>query len=151
MEYSLAVSLITNKKGGMKMKIKGYEYPAALGGTGYSLFKLNEEVWNEVTIITPPNWELTENKDGLPMLVNRKTGDKATNISGRNGIPYITETQSGKIYKCRVEANWGGRRKGAGAKKTLPVGAKKRALAMTDEEREKVREFLKKLRSMSNK
>ncbi|MFR8056946.1 MAG: hypothetical protein ACLU45_01655 [Dialister invisus] len=58
------------------MKIKGYEYPAALGGTGYSLFKLNEEVWNEVTIITPPNWELAENnKDGLPMLVNQKTGD----------------------------------------------------------------------------
>lgn len=46
---------------------------------------------------------------------------------------------------------WGGHRKGSGAKKTLPVGAKKRALAMTDEEREKVREFLKKLRSMSNK
>ncbi len=45
---------------------------------------------------------------------------------------------------------WGGRRKGSGAKKTLPAGAKKRALAMTDEEREKVREFLKKLRSMNN-
>jgi hypothetical protein len=85
------------------MKIKGYEYPAALGGTGYSLFKLNEEVWNEVTIITPPNWELTENKDGLPMFVNRKTGDRATNISGIDGIPYITETQSGKIYKCRIK------------------------------------------------
>lgn len=128
------------------MKIKGYEYPAALGGTGYSLFKLNEEVWNEVTIITPPNWELTENKDGLPMFVNRKTGDKATNISGIDGIPYITETQSGKIYKCRIKGNWGGKRKGAGAKRTLPAGAKKRAIAMTDEECEKVRDFLKKLR-----
>ncbi len=44
---------------------------------------------------------------------------------------------------------WGGKRKGAGAKRRLPEGAKKRALAMTDEEREKVRDFLKKLRNES--
>ena len=119
------------------MKIKGYEYPAALGGTGYSLFKLNEEVWNEVTIITPLNWELTENKDGLPMLVNQKTGDKAMNISGIDGIPYITDTQSGKIYKCRIKGNWGGKRKGAGAKKILPTGARTRSIRMTDEEYKK--------------
>lgn len=49
------------------------------------------------------------------------------------------------------KTGWGGRRKGAGAKRTLPAGAKKRAIAMTDEECENVREFLKKLRSMSNK
>ena len=128
------------------MKIKGYEYPAALGGTGYSLFKLNEEVWSEVTIITPPNWELTENKDGLPMFVNRKTGDRATNISGIDGIPYITETQSGKIYKCRIKGNWGGKRKGAGAKRTLPEGAKNRSIKMTDEEYENVKKYLIELR-----
>lgn len=128
------------------MKLKGYEYPAALGGTGYSLFKLNEEVWNEVTIITPPNWELAENKDGLPMLVNQKTGDKAMNISGIDGIPYMTETQSGKIYKCRIKGNWGGKRKGSGAKRTLPPGARTRSVRMTDEECEKVKDFLKKMR-----
>lgn len=128
------------------MKIKGYEYPAALGGTGYSLFKLNGEVWNEVTFITPAYWELTKNKDGLPMFVNRKTGDKATNISGIDGIPYITETQSGKIYKCRIKGNWGGKRKGAGAKRTLPEGARRRFINMTDEEYENVKKYLIELR-----
>ena len=121
------------------MKIKGYEYPAALGGTGYSLFKLNEEVWNEVTIITPPNWELAENKDGLHMLVNQKTGDKAMNISGIDGIPYI--------YKCRIKGNWGGKRKGAGAKKILPTGARTRSIRMTDEEYKKVKGYLIGLRN----
>lgn len=129
------------------MKIKGYEYPATLGGTGDSLFKLNKEMWNEVTIITPPNWELTENKDGLPMLVNRKTGDKAMNISGIAGIPYMTETQSGKIYKCRIKGNWGGKRKGAGAKKILPTGARTRSIRMTDEEYKKVKGYLIGLRN----
>lgn len=129
------------------MKIKGYEYPAALGGTGYSLFKLNEEVCAEVTFITPAYWELTKNKDGLPMFVNRKTGDKGMNITARNGIPYITETQSGKMYKCRVKANWGGKRSGAGAKRTLPVGARRRTLSMTDQEYEKVKAYLMTLRN----
>lgn len=46
----------------------------------------------------------------------------------------------------KIKGNWGGRRPGAGAKKTLPEGAKKRALAMTDEEREKVKSFLERLR-----
>lgn len=46
----------------------------------------------------------------------------------------------------KIKRNWGGRRPGAGAKKTLPEGAKKRALAMTDEEREKVKSFLERLR-----
>lgn len=45
------------------------------------------------------------------------------------------------------KTGWGGRRKGSGAKKTLPVGAKKRAMAMTDEECKKVKVLLKKLRS----
>lgn len=45
------------------------------------------------------------------------------------------------------KTGWGGKRKGAGAKRQLPKGAKKRALAMTDEERDKVKDFLKKLRS----
>lgn len=49
----------------------------------------------------------------------------------------------------KENTGWGGRRKGSGAKKTLPAGAKKRALAMTDEERDKVKDFLKKLRSKS--
>lgn len=128
------------------MEIKGYEYPAALGGTGYSLFKLTEDVCNEVTFITPAYWELTKNKDGLPMFVNRKTGDKATNISGIDGIPYITETQSGKIYKCRIKGNWGGKRKGAGAKRTLPEGARRRFINMTDEEYENVKKYLIELR-----
>lgn len=129
------------------MEIKGYEYPAALGGTGYSLFKLNEEVCNEVTFITPAYWELTKNKDGLPVLVNQKTGDKGLNITGRNGIPHITETQSGKAYKCRVKTNWGGKRPGAGAKSTLPTGARRRTLSMTDEECEKVKAYLITLRN----
>ena len=41
---------------------------------------------------------------------------------------------------------WGGKRKGAGAKKTLPEGARTRSINMTDEECEKVKDFLKKLR-----
>lgn len=71
------------------------------------------------------------------MLVNQKTGDKAMNISGIDGIPYITDTQSGKIYKCRIKGNWGGKRKGAGAKKILPTGARTRSIRMTDEEYKK--------------
>ena len=46
----------------------------------------------------------------------------------------------------KKESSWGGRRKGAGAKKTLPDGAKKRALSMTDEECERVKVLLGELR-----
>ena len=45
------------------------------------------------------------------------------------------------------KGTWGGKRTGAGAKRVLPEGAKKRALAMTDEDREKVKALLKKLRN----
>lgn len=41
---------------------------------------------------------------------------------------------------------WGGRRKGSGAKRTLPPGARTRSVKMTDEECEKVKDFLKKMR-----
>jgi|GEM_PF-3380827 hypothetical protein len=41
---------------------------------------------------------------------------------------------------------WGGHRKGSGAKRTLPPGARTRSVRMTDEECEKVKDFLKKLR-----
>ena len=44
------------------------------------------------------------------------------------------------------KTGWGGRRKGSGAKRTLPVGARRRALSMTDEEYEKTKQFLKKER-----
>lgn len=45
-----------------------------------------------------------------------------------------------------IKGNWGGKRPGAGAKRTLPVGARRRALSMTDEEYEKTKQFLKKER-----
>lgn len=48
------------------------------------------------------------------------------------------------------KGTWGGKRPGAGAKKVLPAGAKKRALAMTDSEYEKVKIYLSKLRSAKN-
>lgn len=41
---------------------------------------------------------------------------------------------------------WGGRRKGAGAKRTLPLGARSRSINMTDEELIKVKKVLKELR-----
>lgn len=41
---------------------------------------------------------------------------------------------------------WGGHRKGAGAKRTLPPGARVRSVKMTDEEYEKTKQFLKKER-----
>lgn len=46
----------------------------------------------------------------------------------------------------KFSANWGGRRKGSGAKRTLPPGARTRSVRMTDEECEKVKDFLKKMR-----
>lgn len=46
----------------------------------------------------------------------------------------------------KENTGWGGRRKGAGAKRTLPPGARTRSVKMTDEECEKVKDFLKKMR-----
>lgn len=46
----------------------------------------------------------------------------------------------------KFSANWGGKRKGAGAKRTLPEGARPRSIKMTDRECEKVKDFLKKMR-----
>lgn len=46
-----------------------------------------------------------------------------------------------------IKKNWGGKRPGAGAKRTLPVGARRRALSMTDEECKRVKVLLKRLRS----
>lgn len=46
----------------------------------------------------------------------------------------------------KISANWGGKRKGAGAKKILPTGARTRSIRMTDKECEKVKDFLKKMR-----
>lgn len=48
--------------------------------------------------------------------------------------------------KKNTSPNWGGRRKGAGAKRRLPPGARVRSVKMTDEEYEKVKEFLKSIR-----
>lgn len=47
----------------------------------------------------------------------------------------------------KISANWGGKRKGAGAKKILPTGARTRSIRMTDEEYEKVKAYLITLRN----
>lgn len=46
----------------------------------------------------------------------------------------------------KISTNWGGKREGAGAKRTLPEGARPRSIKMTDRECEKVKDFLKKMR-----
>lgn len=46
----------------------------------------------------------------------------------------------------KFSANWGGKRKGAGAKRTLPEGARPRSIKMTDEELIKVKKYLIELR-----
>lgn len=45
---------------------------------------------------------------------------------------------------------WGGRRKGSGAKRTLPPGARTRSIRMTDGEYKKIKEYLSELRSTKN-
>ena len=45
---------------------------------------------------------------------------------------------------------WGGRRKGAGAKRTLPPGTRVRSVKMTDGEYKKIKEYLSELRSTKN-
>lgn len=50
-----------------------------------------------------------------------------------------------------IKGNWGGKRPGAGAKRTLPFGARRRTLSMTDEEYEKVKAFLAAWRKKNNK
>lgn len=47
-------------------------------------------------------------------------------------------------------SGWGGKREGAGAKRKLPDGAKIRAARMTDAEYEKVKAFLRELRSKNS-
>lgn len=47
----------------------------------------------------------------------------------------------------KFSANWGGRRKGSGAKRTLPPGARTRSIRMTDEEYKKVKGYLIGLRN----
>ena len=49
-------------------------------------------------------------------------------------------------FKMEIKRNWGGKRPGAGAKRTLPVGARRRALSMTDREYEKIKKYLTTLR-----
>ena len=46
----------------------------------------------------------------------------------------------------KFSANWGGKRKGAGAKRTLPEGARTRSINMTDEEYENVKNTLNVIR-----
>lgn len=46
----------------------------------------------------------------------------------------------------KFSANWGGKRKGAGAKRTLPEGARPRSIKMTDGELIKVKKYLIELR-----
>lgn len=46
----------------------------------------------------------------------------------------------------KISANWGGRRKGSGAKRTLPEGARTRSINMTDEEYENVKNTLNVIR-----
>ena len=48
--------------------------------------------------------------------------------------------------KKNTSPNWGGRRKGSGAKRRLPPDARVRSVKMTDTEYEKVKEFLKSIR-----
>ena len=50
----------------------------------------------------------------------------------------------------KISANWGGKRKGAGAKKILPTGARTRSIRMTDGEYKKINEYLSELRSTKN-
>lgn len=50
----------------------------------------------------------------------------------------------------KISANWGGRRKGSGAKRTLPPGARTRSVRMTDGEYKKIKEYLSELRSTKN-
>lgn len=45
-----------------------------------------------------------------------------------------------------MKTTHGGKRMGAGRKKTLPEGARPRAIRLTDEEHAKVKEFIKSLR-----
>lgn len=47
----------------------------------------------------------------------------------------------------KTGAGWGGKRPGAGAKRTLPAGARRRAISMTDKEYEKVKAYLIALRN----
>lgn len=47
----------------------------------------------------------------------------------------------------KTGAGWGGKRPGAGAKRTLPAGARIRSVRMTDEEYKKVKGYLIGLRN----
>lgn len=47
-------------------------------------------------------------------------------------------------------SGWGGKREWSGAKRKLPDGAKARAARMTDAEYEKVKTFLRELRSKNS-
>ena len=49
-----------------------------------------------------------------------------------------------------ISSTHGGKRPNAGAKKTLPAGAKRRAINATDAEWQKVKDFIKTLRSGNN-
>lgn len=51
------------------------------------------------------------------------------------------------LKKEENKTNWGGKRPGAGAKRTLPRGARRRTLSMTDREYEKIKKYLITLRN----
>ena len=110
----------------------------------YSFNKLNDEICDEVELFLPANLKEVKINNGMQPAVETEDGEIITSFV-MGSKPILKSNITDKTYKCSL--NRGGYRPNAGAKKTLPAGAKRRALAITDTEYAEVKKLIKQLRS----
>ena len=110
----------------------------------YSFTKLNDEICDEVELFLPVNLKEVKINDGMQTAVETEDGEIITSFA-LTDKPIFKSKVNGKTYKCNL--THGGKRPGAGAKKTTPEGAKRRAIAITDDEYIEVKKLIKKIRN----
>lgn len=109
----------------------------------YSFTKLNDEICDEVELFLPANLKEVKINNGMQTAVETEDGEIITSFV-LTDKPIFKSKVDGKTYKCNL--THGGYRPGAGAPKTLPAGAKRRAINVTDAEWQKVKAFIATLR-----
>ena len=113
----------------------------------YSFNKLNDEICDEVELLLPASLKEVTINNGMQTAVETVEGEIITSFA-LGDKPILQSKVNGKTYKCSL--THGCKRPNAGAKKTLPEGAKRRAINATDKEWQQVKELIKIMRSRNN-
>jgi len=103
------------------------------------------DIWNFRGLTKKDDKEMKKRiKKDIPLLID--DDGKVYNEGGMYIADAIYDSENGVGIAVQNES-WGGARKGTGPKKTLPAGARRRALAMTDSEYEAVKNLVNKMRN----